>query len=73
MRTDGQTEKTELKSSIKIINRVYCNTNYGLKYNQINILNHLCIFIKLFLKEACKKYHALTPERLPQVDQIPQI
>ena len=25
------------------------------------------------LMEACKKYHALTAERLPQVDQIPQI
>ena len=25
------------------------------------------------LKDACKKYHALTAEWLPQVDPIPQI
>ena len=25
------------------------------------------------LKEACKKYHALTAKRLPQVDPIPKI
>ena len=25
------------------------------------------------LKEACKKYNALTAERLPQVEQIPKI
>ena len=27
----------------------------------------------LHLKEACKKYTALTTERLPQVDPIPKI
>ena len=25
------------------------------------------------LKEACKKYHALTAERLPQLDPLPRI
>ena len=40
--------------------------------------NILCVFIlkKIFsFKEACRKYTALyiTAERLPQVDQIPQI
>ena len=27
----------------------------------------------MLLKKACKKYHALTAETLPQVDPIPQI